>query len=111
MNLLKEMEESIINMEKAEAARLAKEALKKRIEPITAIEKGFAKGIEEVGRRFEKEKIYLPELIMGAEAMTAAMDILQKAIKEEGKEGPKALGTAIAGTVQGDIHDIGKNIV
>jgi len=99
-DFFKEMEESIINMDKAEAAKLANEAIKKGIEPITAIEKGFAKGIEEVGRRFDKEKIYLPELIMGAEAMTAAMDILQKAIKEEGKEGRKALETAIAGTVR-----------
>jgi corrinoid protein of di/trimethylamine methyltransferase len=107
----KNMEESIINMDKTEAAKLAKEAIRKGIDPITAIEKGFAKGIEEVGRRFEKEEIYLPELVMGAEAMTAALKILQKTIKGEGKEGPKTLGTAIAGTVQGDIHDIGKNIV
>jgi len=106
----KRMRESIIKGDKAKAVELARESIEKEIDPVVAVEKGFVKGIEEVGRRFEKEEIYLPELIMGAEAMIAAMSILRKAI-EEGKEGPKTIGTALAGTVLGDIHDIGKNIV
>jgi len=110
-DLFKRMRESIIKGDKDKADELAKEAIEKGVEPIVAIEEGFVKGIEEVGRRFEEEEIYLPELIMGAEAMVAAMKILQKAIKEEGKEGFKTLGRALAGTVEGDIHDIGKNIV
>jgi len=108
--LFKKMEESVVKGDKVEAEELAKLAIKKKIEPVLAINKGFVKGIEEVGKRFEIGEMYLPQLIMGAEAMKAAMGILQKAIIEAGKK-PKVLGKALAGTVEGDIHDIGKNIV
>jgi len=108
--LLAKMEQSIINYDKDEAVRLAKMALEKGIEPAEAINKGFVKGIQAVGGLFGREEIFLPELVMGAEAMTAATDILEQAIKKSGRK-VKYLAKGVAGTVQGDVHDIGIRLV
>lgn len=108
--LLEKMRQSIINGEKTEAADLAKVATESGISPLKAIDHGFAKGIQEMGKRFDREECYLPELVMAADAMIAAMDVLEEAMKDRA-ERPKTIGRAIAGTVHGDIHDIGKNIV
>jgi len=108
--LFTKMEQSIINYDKDEAVRLAKLALEKGIEPTEAINEGFAKGIQAVGSLFGREEIFLPELVMGAETMTAATDILGEALKKSGGKA-KYLAKGIAGTVQGDIHDIGIRLV
>jgi len=105
-----EMEQSIVNYDKDRAIRLAKMALQKGIEPAAAIDQGFAKGIQVVGGLFGEGEIFLPELIMGAEAMSAATDILGEAIKKSGGKA-KYLAKGIAGTVQGDIHEIGIRLV
>lgn len=108
--LFAKMEQSIINYDKEEAVRLAKMALEKGIEPAVTINEGFVKGIQAVGDLFGREEIFLPELVMGAEAMTAATDILGEAIKKSGGKA-KYLAKGIAGTVQGDIHSIGISLV
>lgn len=108
--LFAKMEQSIINYDKEEAIRLANMALEKGIDPVLATNKGFAKGIQAVGYLFGKEEIFLPELAMGAEAMTAATSILGEAIKKSGRKA-KYLGKGIAGTVKGDIHEIGIKLV
>jgi corrinoid protein of di/trimethylamine methyltransferase len=94
----------------AEAARNAAErVLAAGIDPLAAIEKGLAKGVKELGKRFEKGEIFLPHLVAGAEAMKAAMSILEPRIAEGKKR--KSSGKLVIGTVHGDIHDIGKNLV
>jgi len=108
--LFAKMEQSIINYDKDEAVRLAKLALEKGIEPVAAINEGFVKGIQAVGGAFGREEIFLPEMVMGADAMTAATSILGEAIKKSGGKA-KYLATGIAGTVEGDIHIIGINLV
>jgi corrinoid protein of di/trimethylamine methyltransferase len=108
--LFAKMEQSIIDYNKDEAVQLANLALEKGIEPATAINEGFMKGIQAVGDLFGRGEIFLPELVGGAEAMTAATNILREAIKKSGGE-VKCLAKGIAGTVQGDIHDIGINLV
>jgi len=108
--LFVEMQQSIVNYDKAEASRLAKMTLEKSIDPALAINEGFAKGIQIVGDMFGKDEIYLPELAMSADAMTAATDILGEAIKKSGGKA-KYLAKGIAGTVKGDIHVIGINLV
>jgi corrinoid protein of di/trimethylamine methyltransferase len=92
------------------AQRLAREALAKRYPPLEVIEKGFVKGIHEVGRLWEEGTLFLPELVVGAEAMKRAMGILQPALAASGDR-PKALGHVVIGTIEGDIHDIGKTLV
>ena len=108
--LFSKMEQSIINYDRDEAARLANMALEKGIEPAVAINEGFVKGIQAVGDLFGREEIFLPELVMGADAMKAATDILGEAIKKSGGKA-KYLAKGIAGTVEGDIHQIGISLV
>lgn len=108
--LFTKMEQSIINYDKDGAVQLAKMALEKGIDPVAALNEGFVKGIRTVGDLFGREEIFLPELIMGAEAMAAATNILEEAIKKSGGK-VKYLAKGIAGTVQGDVHDIGIRLV
>jgi len=86
------------------------EALKEGIAPSGIIEKGMSPGMKEVGDRFARYEIYLPEMMMAAEAWEGAMQILEPKLLESGSEW-KRLGRVVIGTVKGDIHSIGKNIV
>jgi trimethylamine corrinoid protein len=103
------MAKAIIEGNREESTRLAKLSLELNINPQESIDLGFAKGIKEVGAMWERGEYFLPELLMGAEAMKSAMDVLTPHILS-GKSG--SLGKKVViGTVEGDIHDIGKNLV
>jgi corrinoid protein of di/trimethylamine methyltransferase len=80
------------------------------IDPLKAIEEGLAQGIREVGNKFANGEVFLPELIMAAETMKKALEILEPELKKKKKE-RKTLGKVLLGTVAGDIHSIGKTIV
>ncbi len=109
MDLFKEMAKAVIEGDEERTVSLAKEALAKGVDPTEAIEKGFAEGMKEVGRRFEKLEIYLPEVIISADAMVAGVEVFrQHILAKGGQSSPK---TVLLGTIQGDVHDIGKNIV
>ncbi|MGB2814705.1 MAG: corrinoid protein [Dehalococcoidales bacterium] len=86
------------------------DALKEGVTPSDIIEKGMSPGMKEVGERFARYEIYLPEMMMAAEAWEGAMQILEPKLLESGSERKKA-GRVVIGTVKGDIHSIGKNIV
>jgi len=105
-----ELESSIENLDKEAAVEATKKALKMGLDPIEIIEKGLAKGLREVGRRFEQGELFIVELIAAAEAMKAAMEILEPEILKR-KTKREVSGKVVLGTVAGDIHDIGKNIV
>ncbi|MEM1575520.1 MAG: corrinoid protein [Nitrososphaerota archaeon] len=108
--ILEKLRISVINgdIEAAEAA--AKEAINIGLDPLEAIEEGLSKGIREVGDKFEKLEMFLPDMIQAAEAMSRAIAILEEKISfKEYSERDK--GVVVIGTVEGDIHDIGKNIV
>ncbi len=92
------------------AEELARESLAKKYSPLAVIEKGFVAGIKEVGRLWEEGSLFLPELVMGAEAMKRAMTVLQPELSK-GSARPKSLGHVVIGTIEGDIHDIGKTLV
>ena len=85
-------------------------ALKEGVSPSDIIEKGMSPGMKEVGDRFARYEIYLPEMMMAAEAWEGAMQILEPKLLESGGE-RKKVGRVVIGTVKGDIHSIGKNIV
>ena len=108
--LFKKMQKAIYDYDKEGAAALAREALAEGVDPLEAVEKGFAVAIRDLGDKFDRMEIFLPELVMGAEAMKAAVDILKEAIVAKGEKLEKK-GTIVIGTVEGDIHDIGKTIV
>jgi trimethylamine corrinoid protein len=101
---------SVLHGDRDAASGLAREAVDRRLEPVGVIEAGFAVGIREAGRRWEAGEYFLPELAFSAEAMKAAVEILRPAL---GGESPQTSGkgTVIIGTIQGDIHDIGKTLV
>jgi len=107
--ILEKLRLSVINgdIEAAEAA--AKEAIDAGIDPLEAIEEGLSKGIKEVGDKFEKLELFLSDMMVAAEAMSKAVEILEKKLPKEATRASK--GVIVIGTVEGDIHDIGKNIV
>jgi corrinoid protein of di/trimethylamine methyltransferase len=102
--------QSILDGDGDRAEKVAREALGEKLPLFEIIENGFVKGIREVGRLWEEGTIFLPELVMGAEAMKRAMAVLQPAI-EAGGEVQGSAGHVIIGTIEGDIHDIGKTLV
>jgi len=104
------MADSVIGGEAEEAASLATQALGLGIPPLQSIDNGFVRGIRVVGDRFGAGEMFLPELVMSAEAMKAALAILEPELAK-GTSARESQGEVLACTVQGDIHDIGKRIV
>jgi len=109
-DLYAQMKQSVIDGEAEDAAALAHKGLDAGLAAVDILDEGFVKGIEEVGDLFASGEFFLPELVQGAEAMKAAVAVLQPALDISGG-GRQALGVAVAGTVAGDIHEIGKTIV
>ena len=107
--LYSKMAQSVILGEKKEAVELAKEAVNKNMDLNKALDRGFVEGIRKVGKLWEDGEYFLPELMRSAEVMKAAMAIILPKIRT--KKHTLGLGKVIIGTVEGDIHDIGKTIV
>lgn len=108
--LYEKMSNSVINGEAEEATALAKQSLELGIKPLDSIDNGFVKGIRVVGDRFGAGELFLPELVMSAEAMKAALAVLEPELAKSAAK-RENMGNVLACTVQGDIHDIGKRIV
>lgn len=108
--ILSELENSVKNLQEEAAVEAARKALAAGINPVEAIEKGLAKGIREVGEKFARKEMFVVELIYAAEIMNNAIKVLEPEL-DKSKEKRSALGSVVLGTVQGDIHDIGKNLV
>ncbi len=106
--LYAQMKQSILDLDSDLAVELAEKALAAGIAPLDAIEKGFAPGMEEIGEMFDRLEVFLPEVIMAADAMIAAVERLKQNI--EFAEG-ESQGRVVIGTIKGDVHDIGKNII
>jgi len=107
---LKECSEAVLKGDKSLAMQLASSALDTKRNALEVIENGFSQGIREAGERWENGEYFLPELAFSAEAMKAAMEVLQPALLA-GDEKNRSKGKVIIGTIQGDIHDIGKTLV
>lgn len=108
--LLTRMEKAIIEGNKDEAHALAKEAVEKKMDLNEVIEGGYVPGIQKVGDLWEMGEYFLPELITSAECMKEAMKVLQPEL-EKTQIKIQSLGKVVIGTIEGDIHDIGKNLV
>ena len=108
--LYKQMAQSILDGEEDVAAELAQKALDAGIDPLAAITDGYMPGVNEVGDSFACGQAFLPELVMAGEAMKAAIAVLEPLMKESGTE-RNILGKVVLGTVEGDIHEIGKSLV
>jgi corrinoid protein of di/trimethylamine methyltransferase len=100
----------VIVGEPEKAEDLAQQALDQGLDPLDCINEGLTKGIRHVGELFATGEYFLPDLIIGAEAMKKALAILEPALTEGGQS-REVLGHAVLGTVEGDLHDIGKTLV
>ena len=101
--------QAVIDGEPEDAEALAKEALAKGLDPLACITHGLTKGIQEVGKLFASGEYYLPELIIGADAMKVALEILEPMLVGDQKR--EVVGRVVLGTVEGDLHEIGKTLV
>jgi corrinoid protein of di/trimethylamine methyltransferase len=104
------MQASIEDYDRDAAAAAAREAAAAGLDPVVAVEMGFAKPIRKLGEAFDRMDIFLPQLVMAADAMKAGMEVLEEAMKASGGVLEKK-GVIVLGTVEGDIHDIGKTVV
>mgnify|MGYP000655918076 CR=1 FL=1 len=108
--LFKAMSQSIIDGETEEAEKLARQAVEQGLDPLEAINKGFVVGINYVGEQFAQGEMFLPDLVLAGEAMKSAIAVLEPEMARRGTE-RQVLGKVVLGTVEGDIHDIGKTLV
>ena len=104
------MRQSIIDGAPDTASSLAQEAVASGMAPIDAINNGFVPGMHDVGEQFARGQMFLPDMMASAEAMRAAMAVLDPELKKLGTERPMA-GIVLLGTTEGDIHEIGKILV
>ena len=108
--IFEELQNAVIEGDSEKSVSLAKNALEAGISPLDVITNGLAKGVKTVGDLFSEGHIFLVELVMAGDAMKAGMSVLLPVIKESKTEFISA-GKVMIGTVQGDIHSIGKDIV
>jgi 5-methyltetrahydrofolate--homocysteine methyltransferase len=109
MSDLNSLKEAVVEMQEEKALSLTKEYLDAGVDPV-ALFGAFQEALVEIGSRFEKQVYFIPELIMSGEMMNSASALIKPHLPEtEGEE--KKLGKVLMATVEGDIHDIGKNIV
>ena len=109
MNELSELQEAIIEGNVVEAERITKQVLNQGIEPLYIFRHGMGSAMEEVGRRMKSGEYYLPEVLISGKAMKSASVILKSVFTQSSDV--HLLGTVVIGTVEGDLHDIGKNLV
>jgi len=105
-----QLKQSIVDQDEDAVLAAVDKALADGITAQDIIDKGLLPGLNVIGEQFESEDIFLPELMQAALAFQSAMGVLEPLIKEQGGAGPKK-GTIVIGTVKGDLHSIGKNIL
>ncbi|NFM77779.1 cobalamin-binding protein [Clostridium botulinum] len=106
--LIKKLSESVVEMEEEETVELAKECIENNISAYEAIDKGLAHGMNRAGELYEEGEYYIPELLMCSDAMYSGLEVLKPHLKKNdlGKK-----HKIVIGVIQGDTHDIGKNLV
>jgi len=111
MEIITGLEQSVLDCDTEGARQWAAKALEEKIDLMQAINLGLIKGIKAMGDAFGRGEAFLPDLILSSEAMKAASDMFEEALKASGAVWKATGGTLVIGTVKGDIHDIGKTLV
>jgi trimethylamine corrinoid protein len=106
---LKKAAQSILDADEELAKDIAQKSLEAGMDPLEMINNGFSEGIRKMGDLFDRGEVFLPGLVVASDAMVAAIKILEQALPKE--EQDRKLGVIVIGTVEGDIHDIGKGII
>ena len=105
---LKALSDAIINGDQNAAVEITRQALAEGTAPKSVLDDGLIAGMDVIGARFKKSEVYIPEVLIAARAMKMAMEVLEPELVKAGVE---PIGKLAIGTVQGDLHDIGKNLV
>ena len=100
--------EALIRGDRNKVVELTRKAIDEGVGPGEILNKGLVAGMDVIGKRFKANEIYVPEVLIAARAMKGGMEVLEPRLKEAGV---KPIGTVVIGTVKGDLHDIGKNLV
>jgi len=115
MNLLEQIGQATIEGDEEQCVALAQQVLDEGMDPVEAINDGFTKGMVTVGERFARMEYYLPDLMRSAQAVNDAMEVLRPHLLQRDDGGTlgadKKSPIVVLGTIQGDLHDVGKNIV
>ena len=106
---LKKAAQSILDADEELAKDIAQKSLEAGMEPVEMINDGFSEGIKKMGELFDRGEVFLPGLVVASDAMVAAIKILEQALPKDKQD--RKLGVIVIGTVEGDIHDIGKGII
>jgi len=105
---LKQLYEAVVSGDANASRTITQQALAERTDPLTLVNQFMVPAMDEVGRRFEANEYFVPELLISARAMKAALDLIRPLLTARGDE---PAGRVAIGTVKGDLHDIGKNLV
>ncbi len=108
MNIIQELSEQLQQGNPKNVAELTRQAIDENIDIKTILDNGLIAGMSVIGEKFKAHEIFLPDVLLAAKAMYAGMDLLKPLLL---KEGIPTMGKVIIGSVQGDLHDIGKNLV
>jgi corrinoid protein of di/trimethylamine methyltransferase len=108
--ILEELHKAVYEFEEDDAVKWAKTALDEGVDPFVATMDGLASGMIAAGEAYNKKEYFVPELLMCADALYAGLDILKPAVEASGRKA-EVKGSIVLGVVEGDVHDIGKNLV
>lgn len=108
--LLKALNDSVVNFEEEKVKEAAQKIIEEGFDAYDAVMNGLAAGMEIVGDLYDRHEYFVPELLMASDALYAGLDILKPHISLEGTD-KRVKGQIVMGTVQGDVHDIGKNLI
>jgi len=108
--ILKGLHSAVYEFEEDDAVKWAKTALEEGVDPFVATMEGLANGMIAAGEAYNRKEYFVPELLMCADALYAGLDLLKPAIEASGRKA-EVKGSIVLGVVEGDVHDIGKNLV
>ena len=109
MDLFEEIVDATVKGDSDLCVSLARRALEAEMDPLEVIQNGYARGMHIIGEQFARLDCFLPEVMLAADAMKAAIDVLRPVLLKKGEQASK--GKIVIATIQGDLHDLGKNIV
>ncbi len=105
---LNQLHDAVLNGDAKKALAVTKEAIADGVDPLELVTKYMVTAMDEVGRRFECEEYFVPELLLAARAMKGSLELIRPLLAAQGTQ---PIGRVVIGTVKGDLHDIGKNLV
>lgn len=110
-DLMEDIKQAVLNYDEERVRELVAEAIEKTIDPAEVVNEGLLKALREAGDRFGEGRMFLAELTLTANACRAGLEIAKQRILETGQEKMKAKGIIVIGTVEGDVHNIGKDVI